>query len=447
VAGRQVAQHGIPQHALTILPGNRAWIDQQWLSQLFMYWLFRLGGIALVGTMNVVAVVSALAGTAWAAGRLGASARGIARLLPLAVLTILVSVMVRTQPYAYPLFVATMYLLAQDSRAPSRRVYLCLPLLILWGDVHGSASLGAGMVMLRGLVLGWERRAELRRYPRAWLRPALLVLAPVPALFIGPYGTDIVSYYRSTLFNPAFRRLLTEWLPVTSVAWWAAAFFLVVALLAWSLWRYRGQTTLWERCVVVVLAVGALIAIRNLVWFGFAAAMILPVSMAPRFEYRRRPARARPLLNATLGLALAGGLVAASIFAFTRTTSVLESSYPTRAATVVRAARNGHPSIRVYADVESADWLLWRLPALRGRLAFDASFELLSASQLTRIVEFKTQSGPNWQSLADGYRLLVLDSSLYPRLASYFERAPGARTLFDDGHVAVILRSAGPRRT
>lgn len=441
VAGRQIAQHGIPHHALTIFPGNRAWIDQQWLSQLWMYWLFRLGGIALVGAVNVVVVVSALAGTAWAAARLGASAGAIARLLPLTVSNVVLAVTVRTQPYAYPLFVATMYLLAKDSRAPSNRVYLCLPLLILWGNLHGSATLGAGMVILRGLVVFWERRAELTRAARAWVKPAVLVLAPVLAIFVGPYGTGLVSYYRTTLFNPGFRKLVTEWLPVTSSPGWAAAFFIITAIVVWSLWRYPDRTTLWERCLLVALAAGAILAIRNVVWFGLAAAMILPVSLAPRFERRRTAVTARPVLNAALIVAVAVGLVVASVSAFTRSTSALEPSYPNRVAAVVRAATFGHPSIRVFSDEKFADWLLWRLPALRGRVAFDASFELLSAGQLTRIVEFKSQSGANWRHIADGYRLLVLDSARWPRIARDLERAPGARTLFGGRGVAVILRA------
>lgn len=441
VAGRQIAQHGIPHHALTILPGDRRWIDQQWLAQLWMYWLFRLGGIALVGAMNVLAVVSALAGAAWAAARLGASARSIARLLPLTLSNVVLAVTVRTQPYAYVLFVATMYLLAKDSRAPSRRVYLCLPLLVLWGNVHGSASLGAGMVILRGLVLVWERRAALVRYPRAWLRPLVLVLAPVPAIFLSPYGTGLVAYYHSTLFNSGFRRLVTEWLPVTSSPGWAAAFFVVAALVVWSLWRHPSATTLWDRCLLVVLAAGAFDAIRNLVWFGLAAAIILPVTLTPRLEARGRAPRSRPLLNGGLALAATLGLVAALAVTFTRSASALERSYPNRAAQVVGAQISAHPRIRVFADEKFADWLLWRLPALRGRLAYDASFELLSADQLTRIVEFKTQSGPDWRSIVAGYQLLVLDSMRWPQLAAGLHRALGTRTLFSGDGVTVV---AGP---
>ena len=55
------------------------------------------------------------------------------------------------------------YLLAADSRKPSPRVYWCLPILVLWANLHGTASLGAMLVALRGVTLVWERREVLTR--------------------------------------------------------------------------------------------------------------------------------------------------------------------------------------------------------------------------------------------------------------------------------------------
>ncbi|HET6864731.1 MAG TPA: hypothetical protein VFH80_02370, partial [Solirubrobacteraceae bacterium] len=181
LAGRDIAEHGIPHHeSLTVLAHGRRWVDQQWLAQLVMYELDLAGGVVLVGFVNGVLVLSGVLGAILAARQLGASANSIVRVLPLVVWTIAVTANVRTQPWAYPLFSALVWLLASDSRRPSARIWWCLPLLVLWGNVHGSASLGAGLVMLRGLTVLWERRARLRRAPSAWARPiALIVGAPL----------------------------------------------------------------------------------------------------------------------------------------------------------------------------------------------------------------------------------------------------------------------------
>ncbi|MDX6514814.1 MAG: hypothetical protein QOH73_480, partial [Gaiellaceae bacterium] len=57
VAGREVAQHGIPAHdTLTIWGQGKSWIDQQWLAQLAFYRLFALGGFPLVALAQLVAL-------------------------------------------------------------------------------------------------------------------------------------------------------------------------------------------------------------------------------------------------------------------------------------------------------------------------------------------------------------------------------------------------------
>ena len=70
----------------------------------------------------------------------------------------------RTQSFAYVLFVALFWLLATDSRTPSRRILLALPLLVLWANVHGSAVLGASLVAL--WAVAWIDSAGSGRRPR-----------------------------------------------------------------------------------------------------------------------------------------------------------------------------------------------------------------------------------------------------------------------------------------
>src|SRR5579871_4595018 len=175
-----------------------------------MYELDQAGGIVLVGFVNAALVMVGLLGAILAARDLGASARSVVRVLPLVVWTIAVTASVRTQPWAYPLFSALVWLLASDARRPSGRVWWCLPLLVLWGNVHGSASLGAGLVVLRGLTVLWERRDRLRRAPRAWIRPIGLIVSAPLCLLANPYGLATIHYYRVTLFNGSFRNLVTE---------------------------------------------------------------------------------------------------------------------------------------------------------------------------------------------------------------------------------------------
>ena len=439
LAGRDVAEHGIPHHeSLTVLAHGRRWIDQQWLAQLAMYELDRAGGVVLVGFVNAVLVVAGLLGAILTARRLGASANSVVRVLPLVVWTIAVTATVRTQPWAYPLFAALLWLLASDGRRPSTRVWWCLPLLALWGNVHGSASLGAGLVVLRGLTILWESRARLRRAAPAWARPIGLIAGAPLCLLATPYGLAILHYYRTTLFSPAFRKLVTEWGPVTNAPVVAALFFLTAAIVVWSFGRHRSQTTLWERAATLVLAAGAILAVRNVVWFNLAVLVVLPLSIDAAVRGGGARRRSHPRLNVALVAVATVALVAGAVASARR--SPTERYYPGAGLAAVRGAVAADPSLRVYADERYADWLLWRLPVLRGRVAYDARFELLSDAQLQAIADFKPEVGPGWRTIASGYRLLVLDGSW--AATSRLEHAPGARVLFDRDGMVVILRQA-----
>ncbi|MBV9606254.1 MAG: hypothetical protein JO027_14155 [Solirubrobacterales bacterium] len=445
VDGRLVAQHGIPHHVtLTAFAYGRPWVDQQWLAQLWMYWIYRAGGMTLLGVINVGLITSAIFAAIMAARRLGASAGSVIRVLPLAAFGVVAALEVRTQPYAYPLAVAVMFLLARDSREPSRAVYACVPLLILWANLHGSVTLGAGLVVLRGLTSLWERRRLLARQPGACLHGLVLIAAAPLCLLATPYGTAVLSYYRVTLLQGNLASFVTEWQPVTTLPVVAVPFFILAAITLWSFGRHVGRTTVFERCALVVLAAGAIIALRNVVWFSLATLIVLPVSIDLAVRSKKpAPARggARVPLNLALLAASAVLLVVELAQATGRTTASLEPLYPSGALAQVRHGVEAG-STRVYTDERFANWLLWQLPQLRGRVAYDASFEVLSSDQLAAISDFKGQAGEDWSRAARGYRLLVLDSSA-ASLVQAVLREPGTRRLFQGGGAVVLVRPSG----
>src|SRR5207302_5576530 len=180
----------------------------------------------------------------------------------------------RVQSLVFPLFVALLWLLAEDSRRHSRRVLLALPIVVLWANIHGTAFLAAALVALRGLAMLFERdRPLLGRLPMA------AVLAASPALLLAsPYGFSLVGYYHKLLLNPAFSRYVTEWAP-TKLGLGTAPFYLLALLAAWLAGRSRARLTLFEQAALLVTLVLALLAIRSVVWFMLAALILLPATL------------------------------------------------------------------------------------------------------------------------------------------------------------------------
>jgi hypothetical protein len=124
-------------------------------------------------------------------------------------------------------------------------------------------------------------------------------------------------------------------------------------------------------------------------------------------------------------------------------TSWFLSSWPEREIAAVRRATLD-PGVRVFATDRHADWLLWRVPSLRGRMAFDVRFELYDSKTLDGILRYNRERGPEWKRITDGYAVVVLDRTRKRSHARAFLAEPGARLLFQDGRIAIIRRAPTP---
>ena len=77
---------------------------------------------------------------------------------------------------------------------------------------------------------------------------------------------------------------------------------------------------------------------------------------------------------------------------------------------------------------------------LRGRVAYDARFELLSKKQLKSVFIWRNELGDGWRSAAGGARLIVLDSHTESKTEHALLRQKGTRRLYHDRNVSIVLR-------
>ena len=117
------------------------------------------------------------------------------------------------------------------------------------------------------------------------------------------------------------------------------------------------------------------------------------------------------------------------------------SEWPERASWPSATATRD-PRARVWATDGTADWLLWRLPDLRGRIAFDVRFELYDAETIERLSRYGRREGADWISLADGYDVVIVDEAAHLR-AHLAE--PGARLAYKDTEIALVSRASPSR--
>ncbi len=428
MAGREVVDHGLPHtEHLTILGDGRTWTDQQWLAQVLFYAAHGLAGMRAVILLGVALVLLAL-GLATAAARAGgASSRSTFVIGLLAILAGPWGWTLRAQTAALPLYAGTLWLLVDASRRGARRrTLLVLPLLVVWANLHGSVILGAILTMLLGAV-------ELVRARRlAWIPVALVAVAPLTVL-ASPYGTKLIAYYDLMLVDAPFAPILREWQwsspSATTALFWLLA-LVAVGLLAMR--SCRNRLTFYELAVLVVTFAGAVQAVRGVIWFALAAAAILPVALDGVLT---KADVAAPRINRIISLAALAGLAVATLAFLARPPSWFVSEWPEQRVEAVRQATRD-PNVRLWATDGTADWLLWRIPDLRGRIAYDVRFELYDEATLDRIVGYGNRTG-DWQRSLDGYRVVIVDERGHLEALA---AEPGARVVYRDDEIAVAVR-------
>lgn len=429
VGGRQIVQHGLPgADTLTYWTAGRHWVDQQWVAQVASFGLYSLRGLKLFALTHLALVVLALALVVVAARRRGASPRAVAWMsLPVIYLLALAAGHVRTQSFAYPLFAAVLMLLLGDARRPSRRVFLVLPMLVLWANVHGSVVLGATLVALHGLLL-------LMRRERA--KGGALVAGAALSLIATPWFFGTLGYYHSTLFNSTFKNILAEWRPPTLTLALVPLFALAAGAL-WLLGHFHRTFTAFETTALLLLLALAFLAQRNIVWLALASMPLLAPALDKALPRPSRQARASTNVAFGLLATFLGAVVV--LVAVLRSENAYLDQWPSAAATAVARVAKADGSARIYANEQYADWLLMTHPELAGRVAYDVRFELLSGAQLKAIFRWRSQIGPTWVRAAQGARVLVLALPVERGIARVMIRA-GARVLYRDGNLAVLLR-------
>lgn len=396
VAGREVVAHGLPAVShLTVLGDGHRWVDQQWLAQVALYGLARLGGVGLALAACLAATLGAYALCARIALRRGASPFALLGFVLLAVVAAPWALQLRPQSFGLLLFALTLRLLERD------RQVLVLAVLCLWANVHGSVVVGVALALAYAVT---------KREPLLFLSPA--------ALLASPYGAHLGGYYRTMLVDPPFGRAIEEW-HRTTPSLLTGGFFLLAGIVVVLAWRRRRRVLPFDVVVLALLLAVGLDALRGTVWFALAA-----LAYAPQLATRRERAE----VSSITFTAVAAGVVVAAL-------AVVAARPPAEhSPALARAAADGHA---VFANEATADWLLWNVPALRGRIAYDVSFETLTKPQIGRLLAWRDLR-PGWVRAVRGYDVVVDDHAHIARLVALGRW----RRVLVDGRVEVARRVA-----
>jgi hypothetical protein len=250
------ASHALPHAVDYATAPSVGWHDATALGQLLFDAAHSLLGDTGLVLLQVLSV--AVAGYALVLDLRRADARdGLAALAFLALLVGGASslLVVRAQLFSIALFPVLVLLLRSEARFRTQRVWLLVPLLALWANLHAGVLVGFA-VAAAYLVLHRARRALVESL--GLLGCASLALLATPAL------QHTTQYYAELLRNQAAAEHYGLWAPLSLHRPFDVAFVVVaLALLAATA---RRRLPLWEVAVLALFAVLSVEASRNGIW-------------------------------------------------------------------------------------------------------------------------------------------------------------------------------------
>ncbi|MHB0960812.1 MAG: hypothetical protein ACYC0X_33015 [Pirellulaceae bacterium] len=198
---------------------------------------------------------------------------------------------VRAQMFTLALLVVLFFFLHEDRNGRRWWVWVWLPLVVLWANLHGGLAAGIGILGIHCVNRFFDVWRTERSATRAFVETQHLLFAGVGslgALYLTPYGTDYLPYLVRAVRME--RPLIQEWLPIWKGGDWTfiVVWLCSIAVGAYGIWK-RGLFPVFEPLVLAISAWLAGSHIRHLsiyavVWVCLVPAIIQRTPLGDAME-------------------------------------------------------------------------------------------------------------------------------------------------------------------
>jgi hypothetical protein len=286
--GQHVLQaHRLPTHLgpETFTSSGAHWVPQEWAFSVAVASTLPEGHFGILALMTTLAAALALLLTAWRSYRRGASTFAIALTSVCVGFAMLQSFGVRAQVFGWAALAIVLLLLDLESPA----VFLAIPVVALWANIHASALVAPAIVGAWALGTWIEDRAWTERVERNFV----LTFGCALAVFMTPLLWHL-PIYAIGLETSSIRSAISEWQPSDILfAAFSAGVLPLIAICA-----YFGIAAPRERwrdgMQFALVTIMAFVAVRHL---PLAALVIAPMAAQRLTSVLPAQARINAILN------------------------------------------------------------------------------------------------------------------------------------------------------
>ncbi len=449
--GQIIAERGtIPQTNLFAwtIPADTPFTYAAWLGEVWLFYLYAWGGVALLLFVRTLIVGASLWLVALEAYRKSNSWRIAALVLLLTALMISNNLIVRTQMWSWLPFLLILLLLGRyaDGVGTPRSLLLLPPVMALWSNLHGAFVLGLGLIGIFALGEGWRwwrhLEGELSFSRLRWLWA--IALASLAAVMLNPRGAGIYRYVLNLLTNAPVQELIVEWMPPTPHGIANTTFFASVLLLLILFALSRRQPPPTQTLLLVAFLWMAWGSQRSVLWFAFVTAPILAEQLAVRIPARwSRAASPRNTFNLLLALLIWIPVVLVQpwwveafpllpygyweqVWRGEEIGPLLDRHTPLKATAYLEA----HPTDHLFNEMGYGSYLIWALP--EQSVFIDPRIELFPYELWQDYAEISHGIRYN-QHLDDyGVETLLIDRELQRNLSLSLAEDPAWKLIYSD---------------
>jgi hypothetical protein len=380
-------------------------VYQPWLAGVIFWLVYKTGGIALTFLLRGILIALAY-GLIWWMVRETSNARLASALVVVLGLASANNWSVRSQLFAYPLFIICIWSLYRWQNGNNKYLWILPASTFLWVNLHGSFVLplilaGAAIVFGTG-----ERKPLLVTF-------GLMIVATL----LNPRGFGVWGYFAFMLNSPSDQFFAFEWAPPRNLGWQNNIFF------AWML-GFAPLAALSPRKLsklewIWFLGFGwlALTGLRYVIWFLFIVIVPTAALLSGWMNKTEEPKQTFPALNIAFGVIV---LSLSLLFLPGLRQRWMGDSVPVyEMATTPLAATEWlarQPGLRgpLWTDYAFGGYLSFSLQSHRPWM--DSRFNAFPPEQWTEYVQ--VSRAENWQEMFDreGINLLMLSRASQPKL-------------------------------
>jgi len=401
------------------------WTAHEWLYEVVMYLVYRLGGRWGLMALNLLGLGVALGFSVALARLRGGGKFASAAWAAAAAMYMLPFVAFRPQIASYALFTVFLYLLERGRSRP--RLWCWLPVLMLvWVNMHASFVMGLGLVALE---LAWAVRdaAMLKRL-------AVVFASTLLAALVNPHGIHLAVYSLTQASSHVMRENIVEWASPDFKSIYGIAMALFLFVIVFRVLRSpfsRGQ----DIALLAVLTYMFLSSVRYapylLLWGAAANGFLTPSA--------RQPARV-PWWLAGVTAAAVVGLVAVLLPPASLQAGVSQKDFPVE---IVDYMATNPPDGHLFNDYGWGGYLIWRLWP-QTRVFIDGRADLYMEGDVFEDYLQATRLETDPQAIFARYGVTWVLVRRHSPLAFYLNIAPGWVLVKEDAAGRLYRKAGSP---